>query len=51
MKKKWMIKVCMDKDYHYGAPKEYARTKLGAWIKSLKWRNRYDHVKIERSYI
>ena len=46
-KKKWAVKACMKKDYHYGPPREYAYTRLGAWIKARKYRH-YDLVKIEK---
>ena len=48
IKKRWMVKACMERDYHYGAPREYAYTRLGAWLKSLKYRKGYNLVKIER---
>jgi len=58
IKKRWMVKACMEKDYHYelawkkittmAHPREYAYTRLGAWLKSLKYRKGYNLVKIER---
>jgi hypothetical protein len=47
-KKKWVVKACMEKDYHYGPPRERAYTRLGAWIKARKYRKGFDLVKIEK---
>jgi hypothetical protein len=47
MLKKWIVKAYNENDYHCGAAREYTFTKLGAKIKSLKYRH-YDHTKIER---
>ncbi len=48
LSKKWAVKACMEGDYHFGAPREYAFTKLGAKLRSRKYRH-YDKVLIEKA--